>query len=43
MVGAEEDILTERYTTALDIELVMVAVAPCLREEHHKQADKVLR
>jgi hypothetical protein len=43
MVGAEEDILTERDTTALDIELVMIAVALCSCEKKQSQAEKVLR
>jgi hypothetical protein len=43
MVGAEEDILTERDTTEWDIELVMVSVALCSCEKKQSQAEKVLR
>ena len=43
MTGAEEDVLTERYASERNVELVVVSIAFGFREEHHKQTNKVLR
>lgn len=43
MAGAEEDILTERDTPTLDIELVVVSLALRVCDDLHRQAEEVLR